>query len=124
MGILLKDNCLTINAGPGRIDLFDKCAKRVVLSFHSHSADTMFWMRAPTMSPQATHSLASVDYELLHRRMGHPSKDVLRAVRKQLKDFPDVKIPMQDPICPGCQLGKRVNRSFPHTECQAAAPLN
>jgi hypothetical protein len=60
MGTLLKDNCLTINAGPGRIDFFDNCAKRVVLSFHSHGTDTMFWMRAPTMSPQATHSLASV----------------------------------------------------------------
>jgi hypothetical protein len=123
MGTLLKDNCLTINAGPGHIDFFNKCAKRVVLSFHSHGADTMFWMRAPTMLPQAMHSLASVDYDLLHRPMGHPSKDVLRAARKHLKDFPDVKIPMQDPICPGCQLGKQPNRSFPHTEHRATTPF-
>jgi hypothetical protein len=123
MGTLLKDNCLTINAGPGRIDFFDKCAKRVVLSFHSYGADTMFWIRAPTMLPQATHSLASVDYELLHRRMGHPSKDVLRAARKHLKDFLDVKIPTQDPICPGCQLGRQPNRSFPHTERRATVPF-
>jgi hypothetical protein len=123
MGTLLKDNCLTINAGPSHIDFFDKCAKRIILSFHSHGADTMFWMRAPTMSPQATHSLASVDYELLYLRLGHPSKDVLRAARKHLKDFPDVKILTQDSICPGCQLGKQPNRSFPHTEHRATAPF-
>jgi hypothetical protein len=102
MGMLVKDNCLTINAGPSHIDFFDKCAKKIVLSFYSHGTDTMFWMHAPTMSPQATQSLAFVDYDLLHHHMGHPSKDVLRAARKHLKDFPDVKIPMQDPICPGC----------------------
>jgi hypothetical protein len=94
MGTLLKDNCLTINAGPGQIDFFDKCARRIVLSFHLHSTNTMFWMCAPTMSPQATHSQASVDYELLHCCMGHPSNDVLRAARKHLKDFLDVHIPM------------------------------
>jgi hypothetical protein len=123
MGTLLKDNCLTINTGPGHIGFFDKCAKRIVLSFHSHGADTMFWMCAPTMSPQATLSLASVDYELLHCRMGHPSKDVLRAARKHIKDFPDIKIPTQHPICPGHQLGKQPNRPFPHTERRATAPF-
>jgi hypothetical protein len=80
-------------------------------------------MRAPTISPQATHSLASVDYELLHCRMGHPSKDVLRAARKHIQDLSDVKIPMQDPICPGCQLGKQPNRPFPHTERRATTPF-
>jgi hypothetical protein len=123
MGMLLKDNCLTINAGLRHIDFFDKCAKRIVPSFHSHGADTMFWMHAPTMSPQAIRSLASVDYELLHRCMGHPSKDILRAAQKHLKDFLDVKIPMQDPICPGCQLVKQPNRLFPHTERRATAPF-
>ena len=123
MGTLLKDNCLTINAAPGHIDFYDKCAKKVILSFHSHGADTMFWICAPTMLPQVTHSLASVDHDLLHRQMGHPSKDVLRAMRKHLKDFPDVKIPSQDPICPGCQLGKQPNRLFPHIECRATMPF-
>ena len=95
----------------------------VILSFHSYSADTMFWIHAPTISPQATHSLASVDYDLLHCCMGHLLKDVLRAARKHLKDFPDVKIPSQDPICPGYQLGKQPNRSFPHTERRATVPF-
>ena len=80
MGMLLKDNCLTINAGTGHIDFYDKCAKKVILSFHSHGADNMFWIHAPTISPQATHLLASVDYDLLHHHMDHPSKDVLKAV--------------------------------------------
>ena len=79
MSTLLKDNCLTINAGAGHIDFYDKCAKKVILSFHSYGADTMFWIHAPMMSPQAIHLLASVDYDLLHRQMGHLSKDVLKA---------------------------------------------
>ena len=123
MGTLLKDNCLTINAGTGYIDFYDKCAKKVILFFHLHGTDTMFWIRAPTMSPQATHSLASMDYDLLHHHMGHLSKDMLRAAQNHLKDFPDVKIPLQDPICPGYQLGKQPNQSFPHTECRATTPF-
>ena len=76
-----------------------------------------------TMSPQATHSLASVDYDWLHYHMGHPSKDVLRAAQKHLKDFPDVKIPSQDLICAGYQLEKQPNQSFPHTERRATVPF-
>ena len=62
MGMLLKDNCLTINAGASHIDFYDKCAKKVIFSFHSHGIDTMFWICTPTISPQAIHSLTSVDY--------------------------------------------------------------
>ena len=80
MGTLLKDICLIINAGAGHIDFYDKCAKRIVLSFHLHGTNTMFWICTPTMSPQTTHSLASVDYDLLHHCLGHSSKDVLRVV--------------------------------------------
>ena len=64
-----------------------------ILSCHSHGADIMFWICTPTISPQATYFLASVDHNLLHCCMSHPSKDVLRAVQKHLKGFPDVKIP-------------------------------
>ena len=32
MGTLLKDNCLTINAGTGHIDFYDECAKKVVVA--------------------------------------------------------------------------------------------
>ena len=83
----------------------------------------MFWICTPTMSPQASHLLTSVDYDLLHCRLGHPSKDVLRAVQKRLKDFSDVKIPSQDLICPGCQLGKQPNQLFPHTEHRETMPF-
>lgn len=67
--------------------------------------------------------LASVDYELLHHHMGHPSKEVLKAAQKHTKDFPDVEIPKHDLICPGCQLGKRPNQSFPHTKHRASIPF-
>jgi hypothetical protein len=67
--------------------------------------------------------MTSVDYELLHRRLGHPSRDVLRAAKKHIKDFPDVDIPSTAPICPGCEMGKQPNRTFPHSEKRASTPF-
>ena len=64
-------------------------------------------------------TIHSVDYETLHRRMAHPSKDVIKKARKHLKNFPDVVIPEEDHICPGCLKGKMVNRPFLPTERRA-----
>jgi len=68
-------------------------------------------------------TIHSVDYETLHRRMAHPSKDVIKKARKHLKDFPDVVIPEEDHICPGCLKGKMVNRPFLPTERRATKPF-
>jgi len=68
-------------------------------------------------------TIHSVDYETLHRRMAHPSKDVIKKARKHLKDFPNVVIPEEDHICPGCLKGKMVNRPFLPTERRATKPF-
>ena len=49
--------------------------------------------------------MSTVDYELLYCCMEHPSKDVLRAGQKHIKEFPDVYI-----------SGKQPNHPFTHNE--------
>ena len=85
----------------------------------------MYWVRAPTVqsTDNAPSTMSAVDYELLHRCMGHPSKDVLRAGLKHIKDFPDVYIPSNEPVCPGCQLGKQPNHPFTHNEMHVTNPF-
>jgi hypothetical protein len=85
----------------------------------------MYWARAaPIRNLDSTRlSTSAVDYELIHRRLGHPSKEVIRAGRKHIKDFPDVNIPSVESVCPGCQLGKQPNRPFSKNEVRATKPF-
>jgi len=65
----------------------------------------------------------TIDYETIHKRLAHPSKDVIQKARKHLKDFPDVVIPDTEHICPGCLKGKMVNRPFPPSTRRATRPF-
>ena len=71
----------------------------------------------------AVESIYIVDYETMHKRLVHPSKDVLQKARKHLKDFPQIEIPSEDHICPGCMQGKMTNRPFPTTMQRASRPF-
>ena len=48
--------------------------------------------------------------------MGHPLKDILQHACKHIKNLPDVEIPTEVSICPGCAMGKLPNRSFPSNQ--------
>jgi len=63
-----------------------------------------------------------VDFEIMHRRLVHPSNDVMRQARKYVKDFPKVEIPTEH-FCPGCAQGKMPNKAFPPTETRATEPF-
>ncbi|VDC05138.1 unnamed protein product [Peniophora sp. CBMAI 1063] len=67
-------------------------------------------------------SVYALDYDTMHRRMGHPSDDVLRRMRDGTDGFPlDLKIPSEHPPCHGCAMGKTPQRSFPPLEERASA---
>ena len=55
-------------------------------------------------------TIYAVDYDLMHWRMGHPSRDVLRQATRHTKNFPKViQFPVgsnNQPICRGCAEGK------------------
>ena len=60
--------------------------------------------------------IRSITYNILHKHLGHPSKEVIKHAKKHTKSLPDVKIPKEDSICNGCAKDKLSNRSFPSTE--------
>ena len=118
LGTLLKNECLSGRSSKNLFMIYNKCSKKDLITFHSHGENTMYWVCTPTVwsTNNATSTMSTVDYELLHCHMGHPSKDVLRAGQKHIKDFPDVYISSNKPVCPGCQLGKQPNCPFTHDE--------
>ena len=65
----------------------------------------------------------AVDYETVHHRLEHLSKETLRCARENMTNFPEVKIPFNDPICSGCALGKMPNCPFPSSKYQAIQPF-
>jgi len=121
LGTLLKDNCLYVQSTEGYMHIIDDCTKHDIISFHTHGDSTMYWVRAPPVDDiiSASINMITVDYELLHHQLRHPSKDVLRAACKHVKDFPSVTIPLVESVCPGCQLGKQPNHPFAANETHA-----
>jgi len=68
-------------------------------------------------------SVSKVDYDIMHRRFGHPSKEVLQRMQKHMQHFPEIHFPTEDCVCPGCALGKMPNRAFPESERHASKPF-
>ena len=65
----------------------------------------------------------TVDFEILHRRLAHPSKDVMwQAQKGKVYGLPKFEIPVEH-ICPGCAQGKMPNKAFPPTETRAKEPF-
>ena len=65
----------------------------------------------------------ALDYGILHKRLAHPSKDVLQKAWKHLKDFPEIEVLSEEPLCPGCEQGKMVNQLFPVNTKRASRPF-
>ena len=80
--------------------------------------DSIYVIRALAVCEDMHSTIGSIyiiDYETMHKRLMHPSKDVLQKARKHLKGFPQIEIPSEDHVCPGCAQGKITNRTFPAT---------
>ena len=52
-------------------------------------------------------------YQLWHERLGHTSKNALKAMSQNLKGVPSLSIPLTTSPCKGCQLGKQTERTYP-----------
>jgi len=89
---------------------------------------TIYWLDASTTAVEAqfmdTPTIYRVDYELMHRRLGHPSKEVLRRAKDSTNGFPDsIKFPTTSGICPGCAQGKMPAASHPPSTTRAKEPF-
>ena len=92
---------------------------------HGHN---LFWLDAtPTVIESQyseTPNIYKVDYDLMHRRLGHPSKDVLRHAKEHTRGFPKgIIIPTDSGICPGCAQGKMPAASHPPSSSRATKPF-
>ena len=83
---------------------------------------SLYWLDALTTTVEArfTETIYKVDYDLMHRRFGHPSKEVLRRAKDHTKGFPDgIIIPTTSKVCPGCAQGKMPAASHPKSDSRA-----
>jgi len=87
-------------------------------------SEMLFWLKAEQPSLNGVESVFTTDYDLLHCRLGHPSKDVQKQTQWHTAGLPDVKIPHKMPICPGCVLGKMSQQPFTSSGKRAAYPLD
>src|SRR5487761_1184924 len=84
---------------------------------------TIYWLMAEKAIRGTINKVFNEDYDLMHRRMGHPSKEVLRRAQDQTKGFPSIKYPWDTPVCPGCALGRMPQKAFPPSASRASSPL-
>ena len=56
-------------------------------------------------------TIYSIDFEIMHHGLAHPSKDMIIKAKKHIKDFHDVQVPKEH-LCPGCEQGKVTNKAF------------
>jgi len=68
-------------------------------------------------------SMSKVDYDIMHQRFRHPSKEVLQCMQKHMQCFLEIHFPTEDCVCPGCALGKMPNQVFPENKRCAFKPF-
>jgi hypothetical protein len=85
------------------------------LTFYPRSRnDTIYVIESllGTQEDSAFDTIHTVDFDIMHQHLSHPSSEVMCRAFRYVKDFPKVEIPEKH-ICPGCAQGKMTNKSFP-----------
>jgi hypothetical protein len=76
----------------------------VIMCKPLYNGSTIFILEAtPVQLNQSALVIYKVDYKLMHKHLGHPSKDVLTNASNYVKGFSkDLEVPSNSPVCPGC----------------------
>jgi GAG-pre-integrase domain len=103
--------------------------KRLLLQFKPYCpGQNIYWLSARLTSRHAILAMSSVttvDYDIMHRRFAHPSKDVLRHASGNTQNFPsNMSFPSNDPVCQGCAEGKMTRSSFPPSQGRSKASFD
>ena len=92
-----------------------------------HEKDSLYVIKSLMPNEMDIHTaintIYGVDFDIIHRCLAHPSKEVLLKARKHLKDFPEIEFPKEEHLCPGCTQEKMTNRSFPPSTKRASQPF-
>ena len=127
LGALLADGLL-LRGDKTKLAFTTSSSPKEIMTLHPHMpGQTLFWLSA-RITPAATlltmSGVSAPDYDTMHRRFGHPSKDVLRHASGNTKNFPSgISFPKNDPICRGCAEGKMPSQSFPPSVSRATKPF-
>ena len=103
----------------------EKCLVRVVEAFEPRvPGDTIYIVQDHAPQPIVANSvICGVDYQTMHRRLGHPSRDAIGQLGKHTEGTPSFSIPKEEGICEGCAKGKMARRHFPPTTRRATKPF-
>jgi hypothetical protein len=74
---------------------------------------TIYWLNAQHTSAghlAASSTVHKVDYDLMHHRFGHPSKDIFRQASSNIPS--GISYPKNDPVCKRCAKGKMPAQAF------------
>jgi hypothetical protein len=106
------------------ISLLNKSTNKITCK-PLYNGSTIFVLEAtPVQLNKSTLVIYKADYELMHKHLGHPSKDVLTNAPNRVKGFPkDLEVPSTSPVCPGCAQGKMPASAHPPSQTRATAPF-
>jgi hypothetical protein len=81
-------------------------------------AQTLYWLDTTVCTVKQVHqacsSIYAIDYDTMHKHLGHPSRDILMHARSKTKGFPEnVTIPTNAPVCPSCAQGRCLHLHTP-----------
>ncbi|KAL7284521.1 hypothetical protein ACG7TL_001812 [Trametes sanguinea] len=124
MGEFLRDG-MRVSGTAERISIFEANGRPFMVFHPRRPDDTIFVVQSlPAKEAMSIFpTVCKIDYQTMHRRLGHPSKDVLRHAREHIADFPTIKFPKEEPLCRGCAEGKMPLRSFPPSTRRASRPF-
>jgi len=90
---LLKEG-LHIYGDAAGMNLFTRENDKVpLMRAEPWDSEMLFWLKAEQPSLNGVESVFTTDYDLLHRHLGHPSKDMQKQTQRHTAGLPDVKIP-------------------------------
>jgi len=124
LGVFLRGG-LQLNGNTERISLLQD-GQEFLTFLPRWDGATIFIIRTylgAKPSIRAAEQIFHPDFETYHRRFAHPSNDVLHKIGKYTYGLPSqIQIP-ENHICPGCEQGKKMNKSFPSTKARASKPF-
>ena len=117
----------TLVQGSGSMVIYDrtfshgKVSGEKVMEASYNPLNNLYYMHMDILERNEVHALTN-PYRLWHRRMGHPSKEVIRRLPGNTKGADPVGVEDHSP-CEGCQWGKAHRAPFPASYKRASKPL-
>jgi len=123
MGLLLKGN-MQIKGDERTLEFIQAQTGKVkIVALTRLFTDTIYWVNSEVLTGSeltAHKSMHRDNYDLWHRRLGHPGKQVFEKFESSMRNFPrSIKVPKNPPVCEGCAKGKMHSRSFPENSAHA-----